>query len=129
DELGPRFPDMSEPYSRDLIDISHQTALNLSIPAHKGVLIVVPGPNLETRAEYRMLRLMGADIVGMSTVPEIIVANHAGMKTVGFSIVTDMCLPDALKPADIDSILRIAADGGAKLERMILEMFSQLAPA
>ncbi|MEO2020083.1 MAG: purine-nucleoside phosphorylase [Fuerstiella sp.] len=129
DELGPRFPDMSEPYSRDLIEIARQAALDLSISAHKGVLIVVPGPNLETRAEYRMLRLMGADIVGMSTVPEIIVANHAGMKTVGFSIVTDMCLPDALEPADIDSILKVAADGGARLERLISEMFPQLAPA
>ena len=126
DELGPRFPDMSEPYSRDLIETARQTALKLSISAHKGILIVVSGPNLETRAEYRMLRAMGADVVGMSTVPEIIVANHAGMKTVGFSIVTDMCLPDALEPANIDTILKVAADGGAKLERLISEMFPQL---
>ncbi len=126
DQLGPRFPDMSEPYSRDLIETARQTALKLSISAHKGILIVVSGPNLETRAEYRMLRAMGADVVGMSTVPEIIVANHAGMKTVGFSIVTDMCLPDALEPANIDTILKVAADGGAKLERLISEMFPQL---
>jgi purine-nucleoside phosphorylase len=117
---------MSEPYSRDLIETARQTALKLSISAHKGILIVVSGPNLETRAEYRMLRAMGADVVGMSTVPEIIVANHAGMKTVGFSIVTDMCLPDALEPANIDTILKVAADGGAKLERLISEMFPQL---
>lgn len=123
DELGPRFPDMSEPYSRDLVELSCQTALDLSISAHKGVLVAVAGPNLETRAEYRMLRLMGADIVGMSTVPEIIVAKHAGMKTVGFSVVTDMCLPDALEPADIDKILKVAADGGARLETLISELF------
>ncbi len=126
DELGPRFPDMSEPYSRDLIELAQRTALELAVSAQKGVLVAVPGPNLETRAEYRMLRLMGADIVGMSTVPEIIVARHAGMKTAGFSVVTDMCLPDALEPADIDRILKVAAEGGAKLERLISEMFRRL---
>ncbi|MEZ6126258.1 MAG: purine-nucleoside phosphorylase [Planctomycetaceae bacterium] len=119
DELGPRFPDMSEPYSRDLVELARQTALDLSISAHKGVLVVVSGPNLETRAEYRMLRQMGADIVGMSTVPEIITAKHAGMKTVAFSIVTDMCLPDALEPADIQKILAVAATGGERLERLL----------
>ena len=119
DELGPRFPDMSEPYSRDLVKLAQQTALELSIPAHKGVLVAVAGPNLETRAEYRMLRQMGADIVGMSTVPEIITAVHAGMKTVAFSIVTDMCLPDALEVADIQKILTVAAEGGKRLERLL----------
>lgn len=123
DELGPRFPDMSEPYSKTLIKAAQQAALKLSIPAHKGVLVAVAGPNLETRAEYRMLRQMGADIVGMSTVPEIIVARHAGMQTLGFSIVTDMCLPDALEEANIDSILKVAAEGGARLERLIGELF------
>ena len=123
DSLGPRFPDMSEPYTRDLIELAKATALELSITAQKGVLVAVPGPNLETRAEYRMLRQMGADIVGMSTVPEIIVALHAGMKTMGFSIVTDMCLPDALEPADIEKILAVAAQGGAKLERLLSELF------
>ncbi|APZ96197.1 purine-nucleoside phosphorylase [Fuerstiella marisgermanici] len=123
DELGPRFPDMSEPYSSELVELAQQVALELSVSAHKGVLVAVPGPNLETRAEYRMLRLMGADIVGMSTVPEIIVAKHAGMKTLGFSVVTDMCLPDALEPADIEKILKVAADGGEKLQRLISELF------
>jgi len=122
DALGPRFPDMSEPYSRELVELARQTALDLSISAHTGVLVAVAGPNLETRAEYRMLRMMGADIVGMSTVPEIIVANHAGMKTVAFSIVTDMCLPDALEPAEIEKILAVAADGGQKLERLLSEL-------
>lgn len=126
DELGPRFPDMSEPFSRDLIELANATARELSVRAHTGVLVAVAGPNLETRAEYRMLRLMGADIVGMSTVPEIIVAKHAGMKTLGFSVVTDMCLPDALEPVDIEKILRVAADGGQKLEKLIAELFRRL---
>lgn len=123
DELGPRFPDMSEPYTRRLIDAAQQAALELAVPAHTGVLVAVAGPNLETRAEYRMLRQMGADIVGMSTVPEVIVAKHAGMQTLGFSIVTDMCLPDALEEADIDSILKVAAEGGARLEKLIADLF------
>ena len=125
DSLGPRFPDMSEPYTRELITQAQATALNLSITAHKGVLVAVPGPNLETRAEYRMLRQMGADIVGMSTVPEIIVARHADMKTLGFSIVTDMCLPDALEPVDIQKILAVAAEGGASLERLLSCLFQR----
>jgi len=123
DSLGPRFPDMSEPYTRELLEQATATALELSINAHKGVLVAVAGPNLETRAEYRMLRHFGADIVGMSTVPEIIVGVHAGMRTLGFSIVTDMCLPDALEPANIENILAVAADGGAKLERLLCELF------
>ena len=126
DRLGPRFPDMSAPWDRELIEKARRIALTLGITAHKGVLVAVPGPNLETRAEYRMLRMMGADIVGMSTVPECIVANHAGLKTAGFSIVTDMCLPDALEPADINRILKVAAQGGAQLERLLIEFFRQL---
>ncbi len=126
DRLGPRFPDMSQPYNRDLIERSRQIALRLGIAAHKGVLVAVPGPNLETRAEYRMLRTMGADIVGMSTVPECITAAHAGMKTAAFSIVTDMCLPDALEPADIEKIVRVAGEGGQRLERILVELFREL---
>ena len=104
----------------------NRIALELGISAHIGVLVAVPGPNLETRAEYRMLRMMGADIVGMSTVPECIAAVHAGLKTVGFSIVTDMCLPDALEPADISKILKVAAQGGERLEQLLLELFRRL---
>ena len=126
DELGPRFPDMSEPYDQKLIQLASQTALELAIQAHKGVLVAVPGPNLETRAEYRMLRSIGADIVGMSTVPEVIVARHAGMKVAGFSIVTDMCLPDALEPVDINKILEVAATGGEKLQRLLSELIRHL---
>ncbi len=123
DRLGPRFPDMSQPYDRQLLENARQTALQLGISAHKGVLVAVPGPNLETRAEYRMLRQMGADIVGMSTVPECITAVHAGLRTVAFSIVTDMCLPDALEPAAIEKILKVAAEGGARLEKLLIQLF------
>lgn len=126
DNLGPRFPDMCEPYDRKLIALSQAAALELGIAAHKGVLVAVPGPNLETRAEYRMLRNFGADIVGMSTVPEIIVAAHAGMRAMGFSVVTDLCLPDALEPVDIDKIIAVANQGGEKLARLIPAVLSGL---
>ena len=126
DRLGPRFPDMSQPYDRNLVETARQIALKLSISAHKGVLVAVPGPNLETRAEYRMLRAMGADIVGMSTVPECITATHAGLKTLAFSIVTDMCLPDALEPADIEKIVRVAGEGGKRLEKILIQLFREL---
>ena len=123
DRLGPRFPDMSQPFNKQLIARSRQIALQLAIPAHTGVLVAVPGPNLETRAEYRMLRGLGADVVGMSTVPEVIVAAHAGMRVAGYSIVTDMCLPDALEPANIERIIAVAGTGGKMLEQILLELF------
>jgi purine-nucleoside phosphorylase len=115
DALGPRFPDMSEPYSRALIEIADEVALDLKIRLEHGVFVAVPGPNLETRAEYRYLRLIGADAVGMSTVPENIVANHMGMKVLGFSIITDECFPDALQPANVDEIIATAAKTEPKL--------------
>ena len=96
DRLGPRFPDLIEPYDRELQNLALKVALEQNIVAHRGVYVAVVGPNLETRAEYRFLRGIGADVVGMSTVPEVLVAVHAGMKVLGFSIITDMCLPDAL---------------------------------
>jgi purine-nucleoside phosphorylase len=108
DALGPRFPDMSEPYDPALRDLARQVALELKIPLRSGVYVAVPGPNLETRAEYRMLRMMGADVVGMSTVPEVIVAVHGGMRVLGISIITDACLPDALEVADITRIIAAA---------------------
>ncbi|HLQ44422.1 MAG TPA: purine-nucleoside phosphorylase [Planctomycetaceae bacterium] len=119
DSLGPRFPDMCEPYSRELSALALQAASELGIKAHQGVFIAVAGPNLETRAEYRMLRGMGADVVGMSTVPEVLVAKHAGLKVLGFSIVTDLCVPDALEPVELKKILAVAALGGEKLARLI----------
>ncbi len=126
DALGPRFPDMSAPFDRELMDIAEQTALRLAIPCKKGVFVAVAGPNLETRAEYRMLRGMGADVVGMSTVPEVLVARHAGLRVLGFSIVTDICLPDALEPVEIENILAVAAEGGERLSQLIPHIFEQL---
>ncbi|HKM52345.1 MAG TPA: purine-nucleoside phosphorylase [Isosphaeraceae bacterium] len=119
DRLGPRFPDLIEPYDRTLQNLALQVALELNIVAHRGVYVAVTGPNLETRAEYRFLRAIGADVVGMSTVPEVLVAIHAGLKVLGFSIVTDMCLPDALHPVKIEDILAVANQAEAKL-RMIV---------
>ena len=106
DALGPRFPDMCAPYDRVLIQRALEIAPRENFIAHKGVYVAVTGPNLETRAEYRFLRTIGADVVGMSTVPEVLVAVHAGMQVLGLSIVTDLCLPDALRPANIDEFWR-----------------------
>jgi purine-nucleoside phosphorylase len=119
DRLGPRFPDMSAPYDPELRALARATALELGITLREGVYVAVPGPNLETRAEYRMLRLMGADVVGMSTVPEVIVAAHVGMRTLGISIITDQCLPDALEPADIGHIIATAGRAEPSLTRLI----------
>lgn len=119
DSLGPRFPDMCEPYDRRLQSLALKKAAELEISAHQGVFVAVSGPNLETRAEYSMLRSIGADVVGMSTVPEVIVANHAGLRVLGCSIVTDMCLPNELEPVDIAKILKVAAIGGERLSQLI----------
>jgi purine-nucleoside phosphorylase len=127
DRLGPRFPDMLEPYDRKLSALAHRVAMELQIPIRKGVLVAVPGPNLETRAEYRMLRAMGADVVSMSTVPEAIVAVHTGLRTLAISIVTDMCLPASLGAASLERILEVAARGGQHLERLIPAILSRLA--
>jgi purine-nucleoside phosphorylase len=126
DRLGPRFPDMSAPYDPELRAMAHAVALELGIVLREGVYVAVPGPNLETRAEYRMLRTMGADVVGMSTVPEVIVAAHAGMRTVGISIITDQCLPDALEPADIERIIDTARRAEPSLTRLITGLVERL---
>lgn len=123
--LGPRFPDMSAPYDPVLIDYAMEIARRENFVAHKGVYVAVTGPNLETRAEYRFLRLIGADVVGMSTVPEVLVAVHAGMRVLGLSVVTDMCLPDALKPANIDEILATAASAEPKLRKIVLGVLAR----
>ena len=119
DRLGPRFPDMSEPYSLKMVDVALSIARKNDFVAHKGVLVSVTGPNLETRAEYRFLRLIGADVVGMSVVPEVITAVHCGMRVVGFSVVTDMCLPDALEPAVVDEIIATANAAEPKLRALV----------
>lgn len=120
DRLGPRFPDMCEPYDQKLVDEALAIARRENIVAHKGVFVAVSGPNLETRAEYRFLRQIGADVVGMSTVPEVIVAVHAGLKVVGFSIVTDLCLPDALEPADVPKIIATANAAEPHLTTLVM---------
>jgi purine-nucleoside phosphorylase len=125
DSLGPRFPDMSAPYDRSLIQRAMEIARRENFAAHKGVYVAVTGPNLETRAEYRFLRLIGADVVGMSTVPEVIVAVHAGLRVLGLSIVTDLCRPDCLQPAKIEEILAIAAGAEPKLRKIVLGILAQ----
>lgn len=119
DRLGPRFPDMCEPYDRKLGQVALEIARKENFACHRGVLVAVAGPNLETRAEYRFLRQIGADVVGMSTVPEVIVAVHSGLRTIGLSVVTDMCLPDALKPAHVAEIIAIANAAEPKLTALV----------
>ncbi len=119
DDLGPRFPDMSEPYDRGLGVLVDRLALEAGIRLHVGVYVAVAGPNLETRAEYRFLRMIGADVVGMSTVPEVIVARHGGMRVLGLSIVTDECFPDALEPVDVEEIIRVAGEAEPQLTELI----------
>jgi purine-nucleoside phosphorylase len=126
DRLGPRFPDMSAPYDPELRQLARQVALDLGIVLREGVYVAVSGPNLETRAEYRMLRAIGADVVGMSTVPEVIVAVHQGMRVAGISIITDQCLPDALEPADIGRIIATAAAAEPQLTRLIRTLVERL---
>jgi purine-nucleoside phosphorylase len=126
ERLGPRFPDMIEPYDRALQALAMQAALEENIPAQRGVYVAVTGPNLETRAEYRFLRTIGADVVGMSTIPEVIVAVHCGLRTLGFSIVTDMCLPDALKPVSIEEIIAVANEAEIKLRTIVRRVLERL---
>ena len=127
ERFGPRFPDMSAPYDPDLRVLARRTALELGLVLREGVYVAVPGPNLETRAEYRMLRTMGADVVGMSTVPEVIVAVHQGMRVMGVSIITDQCLPDALEPASLDRIIATASKAEPQLTRLISSVVERLA--
>jgi purine-nucleoside phosphorylase len=127
DRLGPRFPDMSAPYDPAFRALARRTALELGIVLREGVYVAVPGPNLETRAEYRMLRAMGADVVGMSTVPEVIVAVHQGMRVMGVSIITDQCLPDALEPASLDRIIATANKAEPQLTSLISNVVERLA--
>ncbi|TWU25599.1 purine-nucleoside phosphorylase [Bythopirellula polymerisocia] len=120
DRLGPRFPDMSAPYTPELIVLGQEIARKGNFPVQRGVMVAVTGPNLETRAEYRFLRQIGADVVGMSTVPEVIVAVHSGMRVFGLSVVTDMCLPDNLKPAVVEEIIAVANSAEPKLRSLVL---------
>jgi purine-nucleoside phosphorylase len=126
DRLGPRFPDMSEAYDASLRAVAREVALERGIELREGVYVAVSGPNLETRAEYRFLRAIGADVVGMSTVPEVIVAKHAGMRVLGLSIITDMCLPDHLEPATVEKIIAVANRAEPRLTQLVTGVLERL---
>ena len=126
DRLGPRFPDMSEAYHAGLRALARAVALERGITLREGVYVAVTGPNLETRAEYRMLRALGADVVGMSTVPEVITAVHMGMQVLGVSIITDQCLPDALAPASLEEIIRVARAAEPRLTALVSGVLQRL---
>ena len=124
--VGPRFPDMSEPYSKELINLAMKVAAENKIRLERGVYASMSGPSLETRAEYRMLKTLGADVIGMSTVPEVIAAVHAGLRVFGISVITDSCLPDALEPATLDKILAAAATAEPSLVKLIEKVLREL---
>jgi purine-nucleoside phosphorylase len=126
ERLGIRFPDMCHPYDAPMIALTQRLALEERIVCHKGVFVAVAGPNLETRAEYRFLRGIGADVVGMSTVPEVIVGVHAGLRNLGLSIITDMCLPDALAPAKLEEIIEVANAAEKKLRVLVRRVVAEL---
>jgi len=124
--LGPRYPDMCEPYNKELIKIAQKIAIKEGIRHSLGVYVALIGPSLETRAEYRFLRQIGADCVGMSTVPEVIVGVHSGFKICAFSIITDMCLPDALVPVKIEEIIAVANSAQKPLRKLMLGLISEV---
>ena len=126
DALGPRFPDMSRAYDSGLRDVARAVALELGLTLREGVYVAVPGPNLETPAEYRMLRLMGGDVVGMSTVPEVIAAVHMGMRVLGVSVITDLCFPDALRPAEVERIIAVAREAEPRLTTLLRGVLERL---
>jgi purine-nucleoside phosphorylase len=126
DELGPRFPDMSEPYTERLLETAENVALDHSIKVHEGVYLAVSGPMLETKAEYRYMRQLGADVVGMSTVPEVITAVHMGLDVLGVSVITDECFPDALEPVSIEDVLEAAGMAEPKMTQIIIGVLERL---
>ena len=126
DELGPRFPDMSEPYNNLLNEKLKEIAHQKNIILHQGVYASVQGPMLETKAEYRYLKSIGADAVGMSTVPEVIAAVHCGIKCAAVSVLTDECDPDNLKPVNIAEIITIAGQAELKLSELLIELIAQI---
>jgi purine-nucleoside phosphorylase len=126
DSLGPRFPDMSQAYDPELRALARAIAGESRIVLREGVYVAVTGPNLETRAEYRMLQRAGADVVGMSTVPEVIVAVHGGMRVLGISILTDRCVPEELEPASVDEIIAVAARAEPQLTALVRGVVERL---
>ncbi len=126
DRLGPRFPDMSEPYDTALIELAESAALDEKIPVKRGTYIWVTGPSLETKAEYKFMHNIGADLVGMSTVPEVIVAKQAGLKVLGISCVTDLCIPESLEPVSIEEIIKVAEVAGPKIDHLIKALIEKM---
>jgi purine-nucleoside phosphorylase len=126
DQLGPRFPDMSCPYDKATRAIAREVALDNKLVLHEGIMVAVAGPNMETRAEYRMFQILGADIVTMSTVPEILVANQAGLKAIAISSVTDDCLPDALKAVELEEIIAVAKAAEPRLKTLVTGIIERL---
>lgn len=127
DRLGDRFPDMCFAYDRDLLALAKTTAIDMKLPVQQGVYVAVTGPNLETRAEYRFLRTIGADVVGMSTVPEVIVGVHGKMKCLGLSVITDLCLPDSLQPVSLPEIIHTANEAEPKLRQLVKDVIARMA--
>jgi purine-nucleoside phosphorylase len=126
ERLGERFPDMCNCYDRELLKLGRRVALDERIVCHQGVFVAVSGPNFETRAEYRFLRAIGADVVGMSTVPEVIVAAHSKMRAMGISVITDLCLPDALEPVSLPEIVAAANQAEQKVRVLIRRVVAEL---
>ena len=126
DTLGPRFPDMSCPYDPALRALAKQVAAEQRLPLHEGVYVAVAGPNLETRAEYRFLRQIGADVIGMSIVPEVLVARHSGLRVLAVTVVSDACIPEELKPASVEELLRVAAETEPKLTALLTGVIARL---
>jgi len=126
DEMGPRFPDMSRPYDPSLIAAAQAIAAEEGYTVHKGVYVAVQGPNLETRAEYRYLRIIGADAVGMSTVPEVLVATHMGLRSFAISVITDECDPDHLEPVSVEDVVRVAQSTEPKLTRLLERLVAEV---
>ncbi len=126
ESLGPRFPDFCDLYDPELIALAEKIAKEEKIRMHKGIYIGVSGPNLETRAEYKFFQVIGADAVGMSTVPEVIVAKHAGLRIFGASVITDVCLPETLKPCNIDEIIKTANEAEPKLTKLICKLIEMI---
>lgn len=126
ERLGPRFPDMSEPYDHKLIELTKNIAIEEKIGIHKGVYVGLTGPNFETPAEYRFLRFIGADAVGMSTVPEVIVARHSGLRVLGISCITDECLPDRLEPVDFRKVIQVAKKVEPQLSRLVKRLLREI---
>jgi len=125
-ELGPRFPDMYNLYDMDLQKLAEETALEEKIKLQKGVYLALTGPTLETGAEYRMVRLLGADVVGMSTVPEVIVARHSGLKVMGFSIITDMGFPEAMRSVSLEEVIEVAGKAEKKFVQLVKSVVAKI---